>query len=75
MVWECGDCSQQESRQLAVDAVCHHCGKLLCRDDQYRLQDPSFRGQFGSRERIAVHCRDCRDAFHPTPVGNGRRTT
>ncbi len=57
MVWECGDCSQQESLQLAVDAVCHHCGKLLCRDDQHSLQDPSFRGPFGSRERAAVHCR------------------
>jgi hypothetical protein len=72
MIWECGNCSQPENRQLAVDAVCHHCGTPLCREDQYPLSDSAFSGPIASQDRRAVHCKPCRDKYHPVPLGLGR---
>jgi hypothetical protein len=71
MIWECGVCSQPESRQLIIDAVCHHCGTPLCREHQYRPWDSAFSGPIASDDRRAVHCRDCRDRYHPVPIGLG----
>ena len=59
MTWEC-DCRQQE-----MFAVCHHCGKPLCKahgvviaDDDFSTADPPF-------VREAVHCLGCKDKYHP----------
>lgn len=67
MIWECGNCGQSESRQLIVNAVCHHCGAPLCREDQYVLVDSAFSGPLADRR--AVHCRSCRDEYHPLSIG------
>lgn len=69
MIWECGSCSQLESRQLVVNAVCHHCGTPLCREDQHLLFDGAFSGPFAARR--AVHCKPCRDKHHPMSIGLG----
>jgi hypothetical protein len=44
---------------VQVDAICHHCGKLLCRTHQYARIDEVFSqgGRAGPAE--AVHCIDC----------------
>jgi hypothetical protein len=71
MIWECGNCSQPESRQLVIDAACHHCGTPLCREDQYLLRDSAFSGFIASHDRRAVHCKPCRDEYHPVPIRLG----
>ena len=71
MIWECGNCSQPESRQLVVNAVCHHCGTPLCSDEQclYLLVDSAFGGPIADRR--AVHCKPCRDKYHPMAIRLG----
>jgi hypothetical protein len=71
-VWECGDCSQPEDRQSPISAVCHHCGTLLCREHRYLIWDSAFRSIVPFRDQMAVHCRDCRDAYHHMPMWGGR---
>jgi hypothetical protein len=63
-LWECGDCSQPETRTRRVDAVCHHCGIPLCREHQRRLLDPAFSGALIGKGLWAVHCADCRTRHH-----------
>jgi hypothetical protein len=64
--WTCGVCNAVEGRRIEatdedvqVDAICHHCGKLLCRTHQYARIDEVFSqgGRAGPAE--AVHCIDC----------------
>lgn len=69
MIWECGNCSQSESRELVVNAVCHHCGTPLCREDQYLVVDRAFSGSLADRR--AVHCRPCRDEYHQWSIRLG----
>jgi hypothetical protein len=61
MAWEC-ECRSQE-----MFAVCHHCGKPLCRAHGQVIVDDAF--SFDPlnplSERTAVHCQQCRDNFHP----------
>ncbi|WP_372669598.1 hypothetical protein [Amycolatopsis kentuckyensis] len=59
-----------------VDAVCHHCGKPLCREHQMvvaldeaftptRLADTVLStGLDGSAIGFGVHCESCRRAHH-----------
>lgn len=76
MVWECSDCDAREDSEgkVVVDAVCHHCGKTLCRSHQQFVIDDAFAatgsGGLIPLDRIAVHCESCRRALHPraTPI-------
>jgi hypothetical protein len=70
MVWECGNCSQEESRQHVVNAVCHHCGTPLCRECRGHrnvIFDGAFSGPLAHRR--AVHCRSCLDEHYPLSIG------
>lgn len=64
MTWECAECHAVEGKKTHIDAVCHHCGKLLCRDDQKLLPDLAFSAATGEIGAEAVHCRDCRHQYH-----------
>jgi hypothetical protein len=61
MAWECAECNTPDSK---IDAVCHHCGKPLCRDDRIVILDDAFAGVPGQRGTAAVHCRKCRRRYH-----------
>jgi hypothetical protein len=71
MAWECAECHARESRDNRIDAVCHHCGKLLCRDDRVLIADLAFAG--GRTDQVAVHCRLCKEQYHKVDVPLGRR--
>lgn len=72
MAWECSDCNAREDGQgtVVVDAVCHHCGKPLCREHQVPVVlDPAFGAVavldapvFGGL--FPVHCDSCGRAHH-----------
>ena len=71
MPWECGECNAREDpkdRQTRIDAVCHHCGKPLCRDDQIWIADFVFAEGHGAIGREAAHCRSCRRRHHMTDL-------
>ncbi|MHC1560632.1 hypothetical protein ACR9E3_16875 [Actinomycetospora sp. C-140] len=65
MSWECTFCGREErpDGKVIVDAVCHHCGAVMCRDDQYVLWDTDVLGR-ATRGRWAVHCSSCRREHH-----------
>ncbi|MEJ2887980.1 hypothetical protein [Actinomycetospora aeridis] len=65
MSWECTSCArvERDDASVLVDGVCHHCGVLLCRDDQYVVWDRDVLGATAGG-RWAVHCRTCRDDNH-----------
>jgi len=67
-MWECGDCGREESSTRPLDAVCHHCGLVLCRECRSVLVDMAFGGPLVSGERTAAHCRACRKEHHPAAV-------
>ena len=71
--WECGECSLPEGGRVKIDSVCHHCGKLLCRDHRRELPDDAFSGPVVSDGRTAVHCDDCIEAHHRITVPGTRR--
>jgi hypothetical protein len=80
MAWECNDCDAREDSdgKVVVDAVCHHCGKPLCRSHQLAVLDDAFAVTESDGlipvDRIAVHCESCRRAHHPrTTLMDGRR--
>ena len=64
MGWECGECNAKETSANRIDAVCHHCGKPLCREHRIDIADNAF-----SRTAMAVpraaHCYPCRRKWHP----------
>jgi hypothetical protein len=64
MTWECAECNV-EDRQNRIDAICHHCGKPLCRNDQVLIPDNAFAASSGEASQVAVHCRTCRRQHHP----------
>jgi hypothetical protein len=72
MHWRCAECGRAEdARQcVAVDAACHHCGKVLCSTHQVVVAADSAFAPSGAASR-AVHCRDCRRRHHRI-VGSGR---
>jgi hypothetical protein len=59
MAWEC-DCRQNE-----MFAVCHHCGKPLCRTHGAVITDDDFSPGDPPSVRSAVHCQGCWDKYHP----------
>lgn len=64
MGWRCAECGKaEEGKKFAIDAVCHHCGKPLCRTHQNRIGDDAFHGHEGQSSR-AVHCPQCRRRHH-----------
>ncbi|HET6289346.1 MAG TPA: hypothetical protein VFG15_21680 [Amycolatopsis sp.] len=71
MAWECGDCNAREDEEkgVAVDAVCHHCGKPLCREHQVIVGiDEAFAAPPEvlpiPGNRSAVHCDTCNRTHH-----------
>lgn len=66
MQWRCNECGRAEyKRKVVVDAVCHHCGKTLCRSHQIEITDDAFDKDSGMGSYRAVHCHDCRRRYHP----------
>ena len=72
MAWECGECNRPESGAFRVQWICHHCGKLLCKDHRHLVRDGAFSGSTTTSTRTAVHCQDCRDAYHPAHLAHRR---
>lgn len=74
MTWECAECHATEKHGARIDAVCHHCGKPLCRDDQELVPDLAFASASGEVGAEAVHCRSCKREHHvPIDIGLGAR--
>ena len=75
MSWKCAVCGLVDGRgDTVVDAVCHHCGKPLCRKHQIELFDMAF-SVTKVRERVwALHCAECRRSDHPLALRRKRRT-
>ena len=73
VAWECAECHAREERGCRIDAVCHHCGKLLCRDDRVLIADFAFASASGEADQAAVHCRSCKSQYHKTdlPLSRG----
>jgi len=74
MVWKCGECGAIEGKdevtidsveqKVNINAICHHCGKLLCQKDRILIKDDVFEGT-----RIETyHCDDCKKAFHQNSI-------
>ena len=63
--WTCGDCGAVENRKngTRIDWVCHHCGKLLCKDCQRPVIDGAFASSRDHPAR-ARHCVDCLRRHH-----------
>ncbi len=68
MAWECAECSVREKDDTDIDAVCHHCGKLLCRRDRVLINDDALSRHDGLIARAAFHCQDCKKKHHPWAV-------
>jgi hypothetical protein len=77
MAWECSDCNAREDEQgaVVVDAVCHHCGKPLCRAHQVNVVlDDAFTASGLTAVGLAalpalqglgaVHCDSCGRTHH-----------
>jgi hypothetical protein len=64
VTWECAECNASEGRGVRIDAVCHHCGKPLCRDDRLVIADVAFAPTAGEMDQTAVHCRLCGRQHH-----------
>ena len=59
--WKCGVCFEDIEEP---DAVCHHCGRILCHKVnvcRFLIPDNAFAG---SSSRKAYHCPDCRKEHH-----------
>jgi hypothetical protein len=73
VAWECAECNAREKLRNPVDAVCHHCGKPLCRGDRVEIADLAFAMVPGPISPVAVHCRSCKRQYHPTDIPVGKR--
>lgn len=71
LVWECAECNAKESRDKKIDAVCHHCGKPLCHQDQIKIADNAFSGA-GLAAPTAIHCWSCKRKYHVGAVPLGQ---
>jgi hypothetical protein len=63
--WTCGNCGAVEDRKggARIDWVCHHCGKLLCKDCRDTIPDGGF-ARAGAVPAQARHCADCYRRHH-----------
>jgi hypothetical protein len=68
VAWECAECNVKEDLGTPIDAVCHHCGKLLCRKHRVEIADHAFSAAPGPMGRTAVHCRACKRRYHPADI-------
>jgi hypothetical protein len=65
MSWECGYCGSVEGIDgVMIEAVCHHCGKPLCRLHRLEFLDEVFGQEPGPLGSHAYHCSDCKKAYH-----------
>ncbi|WP_433261772.1 hypothetical protein ACQPZF_27730 [Actinosynnema sp. CS-041913] len=72
MAWECAECHAREGAgQVFIDAVCHHCGKPLCRHDRVRIVDEAFAESDRHSAQLALHCKECKQRHHPRAVALG----
>jgi thymidine kinase len=74
VTWECAECHVAEvatDKRTRVDAVCHHCGKPLCRDDRLLVPDHAFDPGPGDIGADAVHCPSCKRRFHGADISIG----
>jgi hypothetical protein len=74
MAWECGECNAREDKHTRIHAVCHHCGKPLCREDQVWIVDFVFADEPGPIGQEAVHCRPCMRRHHPMDLHLSRKS-
>jgi hypothetical protein len=75
MAWECSDCGQKEPNGSKI-TICHHCGRPVCKRHRQMVDDDAFSWSDQAVTRVAVHCLDCWQIFHPQTVdgGSGART-
>jgi len=67
--WECAECHGREGEdRIWIDAVCHHCGKPLCRDDRVLIADAAFAPGPGEAPQETVHCKACKRRYHMTDL-------
>jgi hypothetical protein len=66
MAWECSDCGRKEQGESKI-TVCHHCGRPVCKLHQQKVVDDDAFSAWPDHTvtRVAVHCLDCWQAFHP----------
>jgi hypothetical protein len=70
MAWECAECNTPDRK---IDAVCHHCGKPLCRADRIVIIDDAFASTRAQRGPAAVHCRACRRRYHSGAISQAEQ--
>jgi len=65
MTWICAECGAGEGENggAALNAVCHHCGKLLCSQHQRWIEDDSFAASATGTPVQACHCSSCAPSF------------
>jgi hypothetical protein len=68
--WECAECNVREDKNSRI-ALCHHCGKPLCRGDRVEIIDIAFAGAPGRIGQVAVHCKQCRRTYHRSDISQG----
>lgn len=75
MTWKCVDCNVPENRDpqlgparseehVVVDAVCHHCGRPLCRKNRVLILDEVFSDGLGLPTATSFHCKECYRTYH-----------
>lgn len=74
MAWECAECNARERTRNAIDAVCHHCGKPLCREHRIEIADLAFAGVSEPISQVAIHCQKCKHQYHATDVPVAKRS-
>jgi hypothetical protein len=73
MTWKCAICGETDGVNGGiVNAVCHHCGRLLCRRHQIIIRDPAFSRDKGFRAS-AVHCPNCKNRHRSLAGGTPER--
>jgi hypothetical protein len=75
MTWKCVDCNTVENQDPAfgparaeehvvVDAVCHHCGRPICRKNRFLIADEAFAATPGTPPAMSFHCKECYRRHH-----------
>ncbi len=62
MTLTCFVCQKPEN-SAGLLALCHHCGRPVCREHRAWLKDPLFAAA-GSAWELAAHCASCHTAEH-----------
>lgn len=71
MSWQCDECWRADGVG-EIDAMCHHCGALLCAKCRTDIVDTEPVGARPGESRTAVHCASCRRRHHPWSVAFAR---